>query len=649
VRLLARLSDLRTAAFSPDSSQLAAGSWDGTIYFWDMKNLDAPPMRRHPNAGQIYDLAYGPEGRRLAYCARDGVRIWDLPTGYDLHDFSGHNGMTVSVAFSPDGTRLATGGVDGTVKIWDATFREEFRRYIEANALSYGSSYGPDGELLALGHVGGIVKIWNALTGKLIFSSPKQALPITTVAADRGGRWLAWISNGPALQAWDRAAEKIAWSASIEQGPVTGLAYNADGSRLAWGGADGIVHVLEADTGQHVASLGNTGSAITGVAFHPRQNLLATIDRIGTFRIWDTPAQKKIAEFGGISRHPPSGGTHDEATVDSPSPRVSRLAYSPDGRRLASATRMRPPEIWDVSTGKLALILDRAVDGAEWAAFSDDGQQFIAGLGSQMRIWSTTEQPRSERIRAAAERALAWHKREAIAARNERNWLRREFHTQYIIAAEPNVPSYRENYASTLAYLGKWDQAIAENNQAIQLGSRSINGWYNQVCLALHAEDQIGYQRACSGAHEKIELADNPDVANFLAWVGVIGPAGGGNPLRYVELAEQAVEKKPNSYAYLNTLGAALYRAGRYEDAISQLQRAIQVHEQKLGMAVDWAFLAMSYARLGDMENARLWLQRALDAPEMPEWWEAIEVKSLQREASELVGQTPETGKSPEP
>jgi predicted Zn-dependent protease len=117
----------------------------------------------------------------------------------------------------------------------------------------------------------------------------------------------------------------------------------------------------------------------------------------------------------------------------------------------------------------------------------------------------------------------------------------------------------------------------------------------------------------------------------------LISPNAGGDSLRYVELAEQALQKRPGSYAYLNTLGAALYRAGRYTDAIAQLHAGIQAHDRKEGNSIDWVFLAMAYARAGDREQAHLWLQKTIDAPELTEWWQQVEVRALRQEAEAVV------------
>jgi len=91
----------------------------------------------------------------------------------------------------------------------------------------------------------------------------------------------------------------------------------------------------------------------------------------------------------------------------------------------------------------------------------------------------------------------------------------------------------------------------------------------------------------------------------------------------------------------LNTLGTALYRAGRYAEAIERFQAAIRAHETKEGMGHDWALLAMAYAKIGDRDYAQLWLDKALAAQIGPQsqsqWQSEVELRLLQQEAAEVV------------
>jgi tetratricopeptide (TPR) repeat protein len=133
-----------------------------------------------------------------------------------------------------------------------------------------------------------------------------------------------------------------------------------------------------------------------------------------------------------------------------------------------------------------------------------------------MRIWNTAEQDRPERLRLASERALAWHRRGALVARNDRNQRGRVLHLRYLIEAEPTDILHRENLASALAYLGQWEQALAENDKAIELGSRNLRlGTIGPFYVAVAAiKPRIG---RLARKLRRRSLTDNPDLANGLA------------------------------------------------------------------------------------------------------------------------------------
>ena len=108
-----------TLAFSPDSTTLAAGSYDGTVHLWDVgAGTLKDTFTEHTD--NVRTLAFSPDGNTLATGSEDGtVRLWDVGAGTLKNTFTEHKSWVNSVAFSPDGNTLATGSSDGTVLLWD--------------------------------------------------------------------------------------------------------------------------------------------------------------------------------------------------------------------------------------------------------------------------------------------------------------------------------------------------------------------------------------------------------------------------------------------------------------------------------------------------------------------------------------------------
>ena len=171
-----------------------------------------------------------------------------------------------------------------------------------------------------------------------------------------------------------------------------------------------------------------------------------------------------------------------------------------------------------------------------------------------------------------------------------------------------------------------------------------------------------GYRDVCARALERFGQDGNSYTSNTVAWICVLAPDAVAEFRQPLQLAEKAVASNPtgsDKYAYLNTLGGALYRAGQSEAAVQRLGEAITAHG-KDGTAGDWLFLAMAHHRLGQADEARRWLDKAAKSidesipppppnaaagsPPKPQvadttlsWRERLELQLLRREAEELI------------
>src|SRR5262249_46078771 len=128
------------------------------------------------------------------------------------------------------------------------------------------------------------------------------------------------------------------------------------------------------------------------------------------------------------------------------------------------------------------------------------------------------------------------------------------------------------------------------------------------VCLAMG--DRAHYRQVCAGILAEFGSTENADVANQVAETCLLAPNATEDLAQAVRLAEKAVAGK-RIFTNLNTLGIALYRAGQLDLSIQRLNEAVQVHG-KGGTAYDWLFLAMAHHRLGQADEARKWMEKAV-------------------------------------
>jgi tetratricopeptide (TPR) repeat protein len=347
------------------------------------------------------------------------------------------------------------------------------------------------------------------------------------------------------------------------------------------------------------------------------------------------------------------------------------VAFSPDGRLALTGSEDDTARLWEVATGKPVGPPFQHRARVRVAAFRPDGRHVLTcGDDNRMRLWDMPHAAAGDpeqvkfwvnaltgleldeaggvRVLDAAiwkERRqrlgpdesghpikddVSWHLWQARESEDSVQWFGARWHLDRLVAAVPADRDYRRRRALAAAHLGDWAAASRDFGGAVPPGNEDVQtkSWHALTLAA--AGDWRKSRQACASLLGATRATANPATANDVAWCCSRFADSGTDPEEALKLAEKAVANDPKDANRLNTLGAALYRARRFREAVDALEKGMKLQGQG-GTAWDWLFLAMAHQRLGHADEARNWLRKAGD-------WIDKAVKDDVKEAAPGIG-----------
>jgi WD40 repeat protein len=298
------LAERALAANNPGRAEELLAACPEQLRGWEWHYLKRrrfqKPLTLRGHHQWVVCVAFSPDGTRLASGSyRDGgliptgeIKIWDRATGRPLRTLSGHVGPVAGVAFSPDGTRLASAGWDATVKLWDpARRRRPVLRTLHGHT-QYVSSvrFNPDGTRLASASGDHTVKVWDPATGRVVRTFRGHRHVVHRLAFSRDGSRLAAVSWDHTAKVWDVATGKLVCTFRGHRGRLGTVVFSPDGKLVATAGDDNAVMIWEAATGALRHKIRGHAGQVMGVAFSPDSKRLATASGYrgqGEVKIWD--------------------------------------------------------------------------------------------------------------------------------------------------------------------------------------------------------------------------------------------------------------------------------------------------------------------------------------------------------------------------
>jgi WD40 repeat protein/transcriptional regulator with XRE-family HTH domain len=369
-------TEVDSVAYSPDGSRIVTNSNDQTVRIWDADSGEEL-LSLYGYTINVTNAAYSPDGKRIATVVRNSqIKIWDAETGQEFFTIPAHSLDVLTVAFSPDGNRIVTASRDGTAKVWNISPSQEFLTLVSEATISSGNAlaYSPDGTRLAAAYSDPIARVWNLTTGEQLLSLVGHTESVNFITYSFDGTRIATASDDGTARIWDAKTGKESRTFSGYQDPVLGVAFSPDGSRIATASADFTARVWDAGTGKVIFTF-DYPDRVTSVAFSPDGKTIAAtggVPETATIILWDALTGKELFSLTG----------HTDM--------IEQIVFSPDGTRLATASRDGSARIWDAVSGEaLATLLGH--DGTVFSvAFSPDGQTIAtASADKTAKLWDS--------------------------------------------------------------------------------------------------------------------------------------------------------------------------------------------------------------------------------------------------------------------
>lgn len=325
----------------------------------------------------VTSMAFSPDGRLIVSGGDDKtLRLWNAKTGQNIgQPLKGHEGWISSVSFSPDGERIVSGSWDHTLRLWDTNTGQTIGPPLKGHDKEVSSvAFSPDGKRIVSGSRDKTLRLWDTNTGQPI-GQPLEGHEawINSVAFSPDGGRIVSGSRDKTLRLWDaNTSHAIGQPLEGHTDWVSSVAFSPHGERIVSGSWDDTLRLWDANKGGPIGPpLKGHTDWVNSVAFSPDGASIVSGSRDKTLRLWDANTGQPIGP----------------ALEGHASPIIS-VAFSPDGKHVVSGGFDNSLRLWDAGTSRPFIqSTDAPMSPIYSVAFSPDGHRIATGEDKILRLW----------------------------------------------------------------------------------------------------------------------------------------------------------------------------------------------------------------------------------------------------------------------
>ncbi|KAE9402904.1 WD40 repeat-like protein [Gymnopus androsaceus JB14] len=385
-------------AFSPDG-KMVSGSMDKAICIWAIATgQKIQTIQCHD--GSVFSVAFSPDSKQLISGSENTMCVWNPVIGQQIQKLEGHADCVSCVAFSPDGKQVVSGSKDKTVCIWNVGIGKQIQKLKGHSNYVNSVAFSTNGKKVVSGSDDATICIWNAITGMQVQKLAGHSHGVISVAFSPNSQEVVSGSWDTTVRIWDISTGKQTQIHEDHSGGVKSVRFSSDGEKVVSGSTDctvrirniatrqyhpkledqsdstprsqnKIAHIWNVITGKEIKKLEGHSGSVACLAFSSDGKKVASGSWDSTVCIWNAVTGKLIQQLEGHSDW------------------LCSVEFSLDSMQVASGSRDNTICIWSVDTGKLIQKLRGHLDWVNSVAFSPDGKQVISGSDDETAcIWS---------------------------------------------------------------------------------------------------------------------------------------------------------------------------------------------------------------------------------------------------------------------